>query len=131
MELMQFKSYTWPYNPVKIEITLGRDLRTRQARGFGTIISDWGQTGAKIQGEGEFFGENCRAQFESLRKVFLTEGSGKLIVPSFTPVYAYFESLKVLGEGPLHTLRYAFSFVEDMERKISGRNSLSMGGVLS
>ena len=104
MELMQFKSYTWPYNPVKIEITLGRDLRTRQARGFGTIISDWGQTGAKIQGEGEFFGGNFRA---------------------------HFESLKVLGEGPLHTLRYAFSFVEDMERKISGGNSLSMGGVLS
>lgn len=131
MELMQFKSYVWPYNPQRIEITLGRDLRTRQARGFGTLISDWGQTAARIEGEGEFFGAECREQFESLRRVFTEEGSGKLIIPSFRPVYAYFESLKLLGEGPMRTLRYGFVFSEDMERKISGGGAFSYSGVLS
>ncbi|MBC8570531.1 hypothetical protein [Zongyangia hominis] len=131
MELMQFKSYVWPYNPQRVEITLGRDLRTRQARGFGTLVSDWGQTPARVEGEGEFFGSDCKEQFERLRRIFDEEGSGKLLLPSFRPVYAYFESLKLLGEGPLHTLRYGFVFTEDTERVISGGGRLSLNGVFS
>ena len=101
LELMQFKSYTWPYNPVKIRNHPGPGPAPVRPGALAPSSATGARPGPKSRGGGVFRGK-LQAQFESLRKVFLTEGSGKLIVPSFTPVYAYFESLKVLGKAPSH-----------------------------
>lgn len=129
MQLMQFKTHTWPYNPVRISLSYDRDLRLRQAMGAGALFSDFGRTPIVIEGEGELFGPQRAAQFERLRRIYLDEGSGKLILPSFSPVYAYFKELSLVGEGALDSLRYRFVFWEDTQRTTSGGQPLSMGAL--
>lgn len=116
MSVMQFRECRFRYNPAKIEAVLSRETRVLLCPLSGEVVQELGQGARLFRGEGEFFGESRYSQMEELRRAFEQGGSGRLFVPLHPPVYAFFTSLRVTGEGGGETLGYRFEFIEDTGR---------------
>ena len=76
-----------------------------------------------IKGTGELYGEDCMEQFERLFELFRRGGAGVLAIENTEPVFAVFESVKILGAPKENVLTYGFVFREVMEEKESGKNT--------
>ena len=62
-------------------------------------------------------------QFERLFELFRRGGAGVLAIENTEPVFAVFESVKILGAPKENVLTYGFVFREVMEEKESGKNT--------
>ncbi|WP_312643374.1 hypothetical protein [Hydrogenoanaerobacterium sp.] len=126
---LQFNGFALRYNPRKIEIGYAKTIKMIDMPFSAPVIQELGTRPRIIKGEGELFGTDCTVQFEQLQAEFLHSGSGRLLCPLCSPMYAYFAALKVIGEaGPL-LLRYAFEFVEDMNAcTAAGAHSVMVNG---
>ena len=118
----QYKDYVFSINPNRFEIFRGRILKTYQPPmvkdGVSprAIIQPIGLEPISVTGEGELVGENPMEEYARLYQLFLEEGSGLLSLPSLTPFYCYFESLRMTGQAGPNVLTYEFAFLEDCEK---------------
>lgn len=114
---MRFKGFEWRHNPKEITFECGKKINEFKSPYGKSYIQNMGRKNMIIKGTGELFGSDCIKQFERLLSLFREGGVGVLSIPSLAPVYAVFESLKIIGEPKPDILAYSFVFREVMEKK--------------
>ena len=117
MELtpMQYKTYTWPYNPRTYSISYERKVAVHKVPFGRYAMQDLGLTRRVMRGEGEFCGEGAYDEFKKLATVFYRDGPGTLIHPVWQTSKAYFVELSLAQEPRKDYVRYTFTFWETYE----------------
>lgn len=117
LDKMSYKGYSFATNPSFIKIK----NRTRVTKNLVPFQAEntvsFGRKACEISGEGELIGYDCEKQFAEIRKIFLSGGSGLLLLPGIEPFYAFFESFELLDEPSDSLIKYSFSFCEDTSAK--------------
>lgn len=119
-DIMKYKNFVWPHNPSTIDITVARDLKEAKIPFKGSFVQDFGREKRIVSGRGQFFGENCMAQFESLFLVFKQGGTGYLSLPGMDSFLALFKDLKLIGNSIPNVVNYRFEFWEDLSTNATG-----------
>ncbi len=113
LDVMKYKNFVWPHNPSTIDITVARDLKEAKIPFKGSVIQDFGREKRIVSGRGQFFGEDCMAQFENLFLVFKQGGAGYLSLPGMDAFLVLFKDLKLIGNSIPNVVNYSFEFWED------------------
>lgn len=116
-EKMSYKGYIFETNPSVIRIKHRTRITKNSVPFQAENTISFGRKACEISGEGEIIGYDCEKQFAEIRKLFLSGGSGLLLLPGIEPFYAFFESLELLDEPSDSLIRYSFSFCEDTSAK--------------
>lgn len=124
---MKFCGYRWLHNPREIVFETDKRLRESLAHDGGSVLQQTGRRAMVITGEGELFGEDCIAQFQRLLKLFRRGGCGVLAIEGIKPVYAVFESLRLVGTPRRDVLTYRFVFREVTARSGGRPTELTVG----
>lgn len=114
---MRFNGFSWHHNPHEITFECDRKVNEHNSPFGKAYIQDTGRKNIIVKGVGELYGTDCMEQFDRLLQLFKRGGQGVLAIPKLTPIYALFESVKILGEPKPDVLTYSFVFREVMERK--------------
>ena len=114
LNVMKFKNYVWPHNPSKINVSVKRDLKEVMIPFKGSVIQDYGREKRIVSGSGQFFGDDCIEQFDSLFFVFKQGGRGYLSLPGMDSFLAVFKELKLVGNSMPNVLTYNFEFWEEL-----------------
>lgn len=109
---MRYKTFSFPHDPEKLEITVKNRLGVAHCPGYGPVIQELGVQERVIDGEGAFFGPQAKNQYRQLEELFFQQTPGRLTLPGHPAVTAHFASLRWLGQGDGQIIRYAFQFVE-------------------
>ncbi|WP_343252878.1 hypothetical protein [Ligaoa zhengdingensis] len=125
--VMQYNDFSFRYNPRKIEVGYLRPVSVTDMPFSPALVREQQARPRVVKGEGELFGPSCAARFSELQAEFLRGGAGLLLCPLCEPIYAYFSSLRVVGEAGPAVLRYSFEFVEDLS---SGAARGGIGGAV-
>lgn len=107
---MRFMGYTWHHNPRKIEVVNGKKIVELSALFASDVVECFGEKPLKIRGVGELYGSDCMFQYERLCSLYKKGEQGILCLPSLTPVYACFDTLKLLADDKKDVLTYEFGF---------------------
>jgi prophage DNA circulation protein len=116
---MRFKGVEWHHNPREISFECEKDINELRSPFGKAYIQNTGRKNMKITGTGELFGDDCLRQFDRLLALFKQGGDGILAILQITPIYAVFESIKIVGQPKPDVLVYSFVFREVMENKQS------------
>lgn len=114
LNVMKFKNYVWPHNPSTINVSVKRDLKEVMIPFKGSVIQDYGREKRIVSGSGQFFGDGCIEQFDSLFFVFKQGGRGYLSLPGMDSFLAVFKELKLVGNSMPNVLTYKFEFWEEL-----------------
>jgi hypothetical protein len=109
---MRFKDFGWRHNPREIRFECDKQINEHLVPCGGAVVQNMGRKGVRVVGEGELFGPDCTAQFESLFELFRESGSGLLVIDSLPPFEAVFEELRLVGSPRDDVLTYRFEFRE-------------------
>ena len=120
---MRFKGVQWHHNPKEISFYCDKKVNEMKSPYGYSYIQDMGRKNMVIKGKGELYGKDCLQQFEKLLKLFKEGGEGVLALPQLQPIYAVFETIKIIGEPKPDLLEYSFVFKEVMERKCSDKKT--------
>ena len=120
---MSFGDFVFPNNPQQISITRSRTVTEQRLMSEDGIVSEYGKGARIISGEGEFFGDDCTAQFARLRERFEKGGGGILYIPSQHPLFAYFRELRMMATDIAGVVRYSFTFVECSDASLRDRST--------
>lgn len=112
---MKFKDYRWEHNPRELVFECGSDVKELKVPYGKARVQNMGRKNMTVKGEGELYGEDCMEQFSRLYSLFKQGGAGVLSIPKLKPIYAVFESVKIIGEPKPDILTYSFVFRELME----------------
>lgn len=112
---MRFKGFEWKCNPEKICFECDKKIIEKTSPFYSQYVQNIGRKNMRISGEGYLCGSDCMEQFGKLLELFKSGGEGVLAIANFTPVYAFFEGLKIIGEPKPNILKYSFAFRENME----------------
>lgn len=112
---MRFKGFEWKYNPEKITFDCEKNIVEKNSPYCTQYVQNLGRKNMIISGEGYLCGSNCMEQFCNLFELFKQGGVGVLAIAKVSPIYAFFESLKIIGEPKPDILKYSFVFREDMD----------------
>lgn len=114
---MKFRNFEFPVDPEILTVSTGNRISANYGAYGQTIINDCGYKTTVINGEGEFFGENCLESFENL-SAEMSEG-GILHLPDDNAVFAYPEKLEKVFSDTENVIRYRFRFIINAGEKIS------------
>lgn len=121
---MRFKGVQWHHNPRELSFECDKTINELQSPYGKSYIQNAGRKNMKIKGTGELYGSDCLDQFDKLLELFKQGGQGVLAIPHITPIFAVFESIKIVGSPKPEVLTYSFVFREVMESK-RGQNLVS------
>ena len=119
-DVMKYKNFVWPHNPSTIDITVARDLKEAKIPFKGSFVQDYDKEKRIVSGEGQFFGEDCVAQFENLFLTFKQGDAGYLSLPGMDSFLALFKDLKLIGNSIPNVVNYRFEFWEDLSPNATG-----------
>lgn len=114
---MRFKGVQWHHNPAEISFECDKQINEIKAVSGEAYIQNMGRKNMRISGSGQLFGEDCLEQFDRLLALFEQGGSGVLAIDGIKPIFAVFESVKIIGRPKPDVLEYSFAFREVMEQK--------------
>lgn len=114
---MRFNGYSWHHNPKSLEISSEKKTRQLQLPYSEDAIQCFGEKPVTIKGVGELYGEDCLLQYEKLKEIYKKGECGVLCLPKLTPIYACFESLKLLATAKKDVLTYSFVFTQQKNEK--------------
>lgn len=114
MKNMSYKTFTFPQNPTKIEITVQNLIATAYCPQYGPLQQLICPSRRIISGSGLFFGSDARNQYCALETLFWEGTAGTLYIPDIGQVTAYFSELSLTEEGDGSYLRYRFRFAENI-----------------
>lgn len=113
---MSFKSFTWPSDPKKLNITLSKNLKTDFLTNDDYYINrenNQSYSNIKIiEGYGDFLGPHRHKYFSQLSKLFVDSSPGKLIISSHDPINALFSEFSITDYSNPNVLSYRFKFIE-------------------
>ena len=112
MTKLHFRDFSFPHNPKTLKVAYSRNFKVFRPPLREVVLQRLGRDFRVITGGGEFYGEDAFPQFLRLAVQFEQEQQGVLILPGFDPFYAWFKSLKLIGEAGTGVLEYAFEFWE-------------------
>ncbi len=112
MNRLQFRDFAFPHNPKTLQVAYSRNFKVFRPPLREAVLQHLGRDFRVVTGRGEFYGEDAFPQFLRLTKQFESEQRGVLVLPGFEPFYAWFRSLKLIGEAGTGVLEYAFEFWE-------------------
>lgn len=113
LALMRYKGFTFPCNPVSLEITRDKKVITYVKPLAGEDKAELCPECRVIKGKGELNGRDCIAQYEKLCKLQAQGGAGVLSVPVAEPLRAYFKNLTADADATPDRICYSFEFVEE------------------
>ena len=109
---MRFKNFTWPVNPIQLDLECSRSVKETALPFAGAQAVDLGPKKRRVSGQSRFTGPDCMEQWKRLEAVFAQGGPGSLQLPGLEPFLAVMDSLKLLGREGAGQVRYHFSFTE-------------------
>lgn len=113
---MRFDYFTWHHNPKSIKISSKKEIVKLKSPYSTDTLQNFGEELRIVSGTGELYGANCLEQFEKLSSLYKRGKPSKLSIPKTITMYAYFDSLQMLGEPKGNVLSYSFEFVETFEK---------------
>lgn len=81
LEKMSYKGYSFATNPSVIKIRHRARVTKNSVPFQAENTVSFGRKACEISGEGELVGYDCEKQFAEIRKLFLSGGSGLLLLP--------------------------------------------------
>lgn len=126
---MRFMGVQWHHNPKELSFECEKDVKELKSPFGESYIQNMGRKNMKVKGTGELYGTDCLEQFDRLLALFRKGGQGVLAIPKITPIFAVFESVKIIGEPKPDMLTYSFVFREVMEKKQSEIPEICIAGV--
>ncbi len=114
---MRFMGFEWHHNPREITFECKKTVNENLVPMSNSEIQETGRKNMLIKGVGELYGSDCLEQFDALLTLFKKGGTGVLSVENLEPVFAVFESVKLLGTPKEDVLTYSFVFREVMAEK--------------
>ncbi len=111
---MRFKDFVWPANPSEISFSTRNTVKELNLLYGGCVLQNLGRQPKTISGKGTFSGEDAFRTFSELEKLFEQNTSGVLLISGIAPCNAMFTKLNMLGQPSNNTIRYEFTFVEDI-----------------
>ena len=112
MTNMSYKTFTFPCNPTKIEISTQNLISTAFCPEYGPVHQLICPHQRIISGNGVFYGSGARDSYCSLEALFWEKTAGKLFVPDIGTIVAFFSELGLTEEGDGSSLHYTFRFTE-------------------
>ena len=112
MKTMSYKTFIFPCNPTRIEVTVQNLISTANCPEYGPVHQHLGPRSRTISGTGYFYGETARSDYCALETLFWQQSAGLLTIPGLGTVVAFFAELGLLEEGDGSLLRYTFRFDE-------------------
>lgn len=112
MTKLQFRDFAFPHNPKTLQVDYSRNIKVFRPPMQAEVLQHLGKDFRVVTGRGEFYGADAFPQFLHLANQFQQEQKGILVLPGFDPFYAWFKSLKLIGEAGSGVLEYAFEFWE-------------------
>lgn len=114
MQQMKFGDMVFPYNPASLKISYAKHIISRFSPFGGSMVENYGKEPIQVSGEGELPGPAAATAFAVIQSAFAGNTSQTLAVgeESFP---AFFETLTWEMDAQSGTVRYRFSFVEDVE----------------
>jgi len=117
---IRYRGVELHHNPKSIQIEENKSYSEYFFANAPGAVQESGKRARVVSGEGEFFGENCLAQYHAVLELFTSREGGLLSVSGYAPFYARFVSF-TLTQPPLENfLSYRFVFVEDMSQMPQG-----------
>lgn len=113
LQPMKYGDYVWPHNPETLTVLHRRSVRELTTAFSGSVIQDSGVQKRVVEGEGEFYGMDCIAQFQRLCTQLEQTEHAVLALPNVPPFLARFVSLEMIGNPEPDLMRYRFVFWED------------------
>ena len=113
---MRFMGYTWHHNPKELEVVCAKTVVKFGVPYFKEMVQSFYDKLITVKGVGELYGEDCIEQYKRLETIFKKGGTGILCLPSLPPMYACFESLKMLADEKPSILSYEFTFTQVKSR---------------
>ena len=125
MDKLRFATFTWPNNPTNMTLKCTKNLKDFFVPNNGTNLQNYGQSARILSGEGEFFSTSAFVSYFKLFNLFKDNTPKELYIPGFVTYSAYFSEFTLLGEPGPESIKYSFTFVEDIFTEIehSGPNS--------
>ena len=111
MAAMSFRTFMWPINPEKIEITFHRFTEVHPENGLWTV-DNIARMPRVFSREGAFYGTTAYSMFSTLAQLFYDGTAGTLKLPNWSSANALLTDLTLLEEPAENFLRYRFSFLE-------------------
>ncbi len=121
---MRFSGFEWHHNPREISFECDKKVNEFIVPKNTAEVQDSGRKNMIVRGVGELYGEDCLDQFASLLALFKKGGTGVLSIENFEPIFAVFESVKLIGAPRENILTYSFVFREVMEEKERRKTAL-------
>lgn len=111
MSAMQFRNFTWPNNPEKLQITFHRETEVEPHNGLWTV-NNIARMARTFTGEGVFYGPTAYIAFSALSALFYDNTPGILKLPNWSNANVLLTDLTVIEVPAENYLRYSFSFLE-------------------
>lgn len=112
MNLMSYKTFTFPCNPARIEVKTENMISTAHCPEFGPVHQHLGPRRRVITGSGVFYGGTARGSYCALETLLWQQTAGALYLPGLGTVVAFLSELSLTEEGDGNLLRYTFRFDE-------------------
>lgn len=114
---MRFMGYTWHHNPKELSVICDKTVVKFSVPYFREMLQSFSNKLITVKGVGELYGEDCLEQYKKLNSIFEKGGTGILCLPSLSPMYACFESLKMLADDKPGVITYEFTFTQTKDRE--------------
>lgn len=109
---MRFNGMSLRHNPAKLSISRKNNVRAYSSPCCEADSVCLGQELRRVEGEGEFCGADCIAQYRALERLQCSKKKSKLVLPHMQPLYAYLKEISLTAKPINDVLSYRFVFVE-------------------
>lgn len=116
---MSYKGFDFEVNPSSIEVSLSKNISTKQLPFCSSKTQEISFAPTVISGKGRFCCDNAGEQAFKLERIFKSNGSAYLFAPGISPMKAFFKSLSISSDSRDGSICYSFEFIEDNQGKKS------------
>ena len=109
---MRFDGFSLRHNPEKLRISGSVHVKEYRSPCCEADSVSLGKELCRVEGEGEFCGTDCIAQYQALEKLRSSAKRAKLVLPHMHPLYAFLKELALTAKPVDNVLSYRFVFVE-------------------
>lgn len=120
---MRFSGMSLRHNPEKLSISGSDHVRVYHSPCCDADSRSLGRELRRIEGEGEFCGKDCIAQYQALEQLHIRSKRAKLVLPHMEPMYAYLKELKMTAKPVDDVLSYRFLFIEAQSLRPEAQNT--------
>lgn len=110
MDKLVFRTFTWPQNPEKYQLSWLREPVYEKNTAGETVFSGMGQGKCTITGSGVFFGDGAYTEFKKLAALFEDGACGTLKDPTWGEFNVYLTELEATQEPKSDYVAYRFQF---------------------